>query len=131
MNIETTSISASIPKARGKPKVKESTIQAAVIARLTLRGWAVVRMNSSTLALNYKGKTRYLNAYTIIDTGKSAGFPDLLAMKDGKFITVETKTENGELSESQIEFEQYAKRKGIPFFVVRSGEEMDEVLKML
>lgn len=91
----------------------------------------MVRINSSGFALDYKGKKRWLSAYTIIDTGKSAGFPDLLAMKAGRFITVETKTADGELSESQIEFEKYAKRKGIPFFVVRSGEEMDEILRDL
>lgn len=117
--------------AAAAPNATESDIQKAIANRLQLRGWAVIRINSSAMAQAGKGKRRYLRSYVIHDTGKSAGFPDLLALKDGHFITIEVKKADGELRPAQEEFQRYAERKGIPYFVVRSADEMDEVLNEL
>ena len=99
-----------------KPRVLESAVQDSIIGALTLRGWLVVRMNSAQMPV---GDSRWLRAYHVAGFG-SAGFPDVLALKDGRAILIEVKTEKGKLTDRQRAFRDFAKRHGIEVNVCRS-----------
>jgi Holliday junction resolvase len=104
---------------RAAPGESEAEIQKAIITYLVRMGWLVVRMNSSA----QKVGDRYLQAYRIENTGSSAGIPDILCCKDGRWLLLEVKTEQGRLSESQKDFHDLAARFGAEVHVVRSVDD--------
>jgi len=62
--------------------------------------------------------------------GARAGVPDILIeTKGGKVIEIELKTDKGRLSRSQQEWQRESYHLGVPYFVVRSVEEMEAVLR--
>ena len=52
------------------------------------------------------------------------GIPDIIAVKEGRAIFLEAKTDSGRQSEDQKEFEQLATLAGATYAVVRSVEEV-------
>ena len=56
------------------------------------------------------------------------GSPDIIGIVDGCFLAIETKAPKGELSESQIAWHQQAKRAGCTVHVVRSLDDLMEVV---
>lgn len=98
----------------------ESAIQRDVSTALIKLGWLVVRINSG--AYNQEDK-RYIRFYTIMNTGKSSGLPDLMAMKNGRTLLLEVKTPKGRLRASQIEFAGVSKAHGNEVHIVRSAQE--------
>ena len=58
------------------------------------------------------------------------GVPDILGLIDGHAIGIEVKSPNGKLLKSQIEFSQRFMRAGGSYYVIRSMEDLSEVLKI-
>ena len=55
------------------------------------------------------------------------GLPDIIVVKDGKFIGLEVKTDTGRLSTDQVEFGRAAKNAGARYEVVRSIEDVQKL----
>lgn len=82
------------------PAPKESQIQGAIKAFLTLHGWFVVKIHQSL--------------------GSVRGIADLYALKNGVGVWIEVKTAKGRLSEHQVKFQAAVERHGGAYAVLRS-----------
>ena len=89
--------------------MRESIIQGKIRAYLITNGWFTVKL---------------INA-------SPNGMPDLMAIKDGKVIFLEVKTEKGKTSKLQDYQIERLKEMGVSAFVVRSTVEIKEILKTL
>jgi len=104
---------------KAAPGQSEAEIQKAIIAELIKCGWLVIRFNSVVT----QEHGRFVRAYTIENSGKSAGVSDLIAFKGGRYLFLEVKTEKGTLNPNQIAFRDLAARHGCTVHVVRSVED--------
>jgi len=89
--------------------MKESLLQGKIRAYLINEGWFVVKL---------------------INTSKP-GMPDLMAIKDGKVVFFEVKTGNGYVSKLQKYIIDCINDNGVTACVVRSVEQVKEVLSQL
>lgn len=108
------------PQKKYQPKQKESSIQKDIVKYLLLKGWLVIRINSGCRV----DKDSFVRFYTIENTGKSAGVPDLIAFKGEKHLLIEVKRVGGKMSASQIEFKKLAESKGETVYCVSSIEQI-------
>lgn len=60
--------------------------------------------------------------------GANVGHPDIMALRDSLFYCIEVKTERGKVANAQIAFLTYAQMKGAVVMVVRSLEQMIEII---
>lgn len=58
------------------------------------------------------------------------GVPDIIVLIDGKFIGLEVKAEKGRQSEHQKSFELECKKNGGKYYVVKTLEDVKDVLKL-
>jgi len=58
-----------------------------------------------------------------------AGCPDIIVLKDGRFIGLEVKTDKGKQSDLQKEAEEKIERCGGEYYIVRNLEDVVEILK--
>lgn len=89
--------------------MRESLIQGAIRAHLINEGWFVVKL---------------------INTSKP-GMPDLMAIKDGKVIFFEIKTDKGRVSKLQEHHIEGLNAMGVPAHVVRSVTQVKYILSQL
>jgi len=89
-------------KGHGSKKQPESLILASVRTALQYDGWDVTRHQQGL--------------------GSRRGFPDLTAMKDGKTLYIEIKTEIGVQSDYQVEFQRVCEAHGCTYVLCRSVE---------
>ena len=89
--------------------MRESLIQGAIRAYLINEGWFVVKL---------------------INTSKP-GMPDLMALKDGKVIFFEVKTDKGKVSKLQEHHIEGLNNMGVPAHVVRSVSQVKDILSQL
>ena len=89
--------------------MRESLIQGAIRAHLINDGWFVVKL---------------------INTSKP-GMPDLMAIKDGKVIFFEVKTDKGRVSKLQEHHIEGLNNMGVPAHVVRSVSQVKDILSQL
>ena len=89
--------------------MRESLIQGAIRAHLINDGWFVVKL---------------------INTSKP-GMPDLMAIKDGKVIFFEVKTDKGRVSKLQEHHIEGLNNMGVPAHVVRSVTQVKDILSQL
>jgi hypothetical protein len=61
--------------------------------------------------------------------GMMNGAPDFVFLKNTESLQVELKTQTGKLSESQKKWQAYSERKGVPYVVARSWDEVELALK--
>ena len=66
--------------------------------------------------------------YHLQGLGSRKGFPDLTAMKDGKTVYIEIKTETGRQSDYQKEFERICINHGCKYILARSVNDIVELL---
>lgn len=85
--------------------MKESILQGRIRVHLINEGWFVVKL---------------------INTSKP-GMPDLMAIKDGKVIFFEVKTDKGRVSKLQEHHIEGLNNMGVPAHVVRSVKEVKEI----
>ena len=89
----------------------ESLILSAVRSFLQLGGWYVVRHQQGL--------------------GSHKGFPDLTAIKDGRTVYVEVKTETGKQSDAQIAFQREVETRGAEYIVARSTSDVEHLCDCL
>ena len=111
-------------KRTAPPGQSEAEIQKAIVQYLILSKWLVVRINSGAQAVD----GRFLRTYTIENNGRSSGMPDVIAVKDGRWLLLEVKTSKGRLSESQQDFHQLATAYGVQVHVVRSIDDVEALV---
>ena len=98
---------------------KENNIQTAILDYLSLKKYFFWRQNNFTI---FDGKNfRKLPKYAL------KGIPDIIIIKDGKFIGLEIKTKIGTLSEGQKEFMIGCEKAGGQYYIVKS---IDDVIKL-
>lgn len=102
---------------------EESSLLKACMEYLTLKGGQVIRNNTGLLFIkDASGKSR------AIKTG-SPGSPDLIAfMPQGRVLCVECKSKKGRLTDSQKGFIEALRKNGHEVVVVRSLDELMEVV---
>ncbi|WP_373077246.1 VRR-NUC domain-containing protein [Fusobacterium varium] len=61
--------------------------------------------------------------------GTKKGFPDILVLKDSRCIGLEVKTSKGKQSKEQEEMENLMKEHGADYYVVRSLEEVQQIIR--
>jgi hypothetical protein len=106
------------------PGQSEAEIQRSIVQYLILKNWLVIRINSGAQAVD----GRFLRTYTIENNGRSSGMPDVIAVKDGRWLLLEVKTSTGRLSESQRDFHKMAETYAVKVHVVRSIDDVEAVI---
>lgn len=96
------------PQTKRQP---ESYILRAVRQFLELGGWYVIRHQAGL--------------------GTHPGLPDLQAIRDGRVVMIEVKTEKGRLSVHQRTFRQVWERSGGEFVVARSSADVEHLVDCL
>jgi len=100
---------------RGRP---ESAVQRAIVQALSYAGWLVMHIpNQST-----RGRQRW--------AGLLPGAPDLLAIKQGRVVFLEVKTEKGKVSEKQAEVHDLLRRQKAEVRVVRGVDDISDLLQL-
>lgn len=99
----------------------ERNIQQAVISYLSGLGYYVVRMNVAPQYRTYINNQGVKSFYCI--RGIPAGFPDLMALKNGKTTFIEVKSIKGRLSPDQIRMHKELEEKGFKVYVIHSIDE--------
>ena len=98
-------------------KRKESEIQKAIVSALAWTGWVVIHIpNQST-----RGRQRW--------AGLLPGAPDLIAVRGGRVVFLEVKTDRGRLRPAQIEAHTALLRQGVEVRMVRGIEDIEDLLK--
>ncbi len=86
----------------------ETYIRRSITDALRLAGWAVF--------------------YIFQGLGSYKGISDLIAMKDGRTVYIEVKTETGRQSEHQKQFERICIEHGCRYILARSVNDVAELL---
>jgi len=106
----------------------ESRLSASISRYMILKGFLVIRVNSSA---GYHGD-RYVASYIIDNVTdrkkKSRGFPDRLCLKDDGAILIEVKIDDGDLSDGQKDFRELAAEHGVRVLVARC---LDDVINFV
>lgn len=107
----------------------ESAIQRAVIKRLTALGYIAASVpNGSVLAGDKMARVRQMASMKA--DGLMVGFADLVVLGSrGRVAFLEVKTPEGKLSPAQNMFRKIVEDKGHNYSVVRSHEELPDILK--
>jgi Holliday junction resolvase len=97
---------------------KESDIQRGIVQALSYAGWVVMHIpNQST-----RGRQRW--------AGLMPGAPDLVAVKRGRVVFLEVKTEKGEVSEKQLEVHDLLRLHGMDVRVVRGIDDIADLIQL-
>ena len=103
-------------------KLTESQIQTQIINYLQHRKDLFFQRTNNICAPNGRG------GFKSLSKGQKKGFPDILVLKHGKCIGIEVKTVIGSQSKYQKEMEKEFIKNGGEYFIVRSLEDVIEVL---
>lgn len=117
-----------IAKQPRKNKKPEAGFQKAVAEYLLLKGFTVMRVNSSAMTAE---SGTFLRSYYVYGRGNkdaSSGFPDLIAFKGDKFIVIETKAKNGKLRDSQKSFKEFWEGRKHQYNVVSKLDELINII---
>jgi len=104
-------------------KEKESDIQTAICDYLSLKKYFFWRQNTSPTVqiTGDKWHFRRMSKYAM------KGIPDIIIIKEGKFIGLEVKTSVGVISQNQKEFKFGCENAGGEYYIVKS---IDDVTKL-
>lgn len=111
-------------KGKSKTKSPESIIQDAIIKHFLERDFMVIRHNSFAGFSEQTGT--YLRAYTISNTGGSAGLADVTIGRDGKLLYIEVKAGYNKQSYEQEKFQALCEKFSMPYCVAYSVEQAEE-----
>ena len=99
-------------------KRTESAVQRAIVQALSYAGWLVMHIpNQSTW-----GRQRW--------SGLMPGAPDLLAVKHGRVVFLEVKTEKGKVSEKQSEVHDLLRLHGMEVRIVRGLDDIIDLVQL-
>ena len=97
---------------------KESDVQRAIVQALSSAGWLVMHIpNQST-----RGRQRW--------SGLMPGAPDLVAVKHGRVLFLEVKTEKGKVSAKQSEVHDLLRLHGMEVRVVRNIDDIMDLIQL-
>ncbi len=97
---------------------KESDVQRGVVQALSYAGWLVMHIpNQST-----RGRQRW--------AGLMPGAPDLVAVKRGRVVFLEVKTDKGRVSEKQSEVHDLLRLHGMEVRVVRGIDDIMDLVQL-
>lgn len=99
----------------------ETESQAAILDYLAARGVFAVRLNNQPIYDGKRGIFRNLPKHT------PKGLADILAVKDGKAIFIEVKSDKGSMSPEQHEFARRAVIAGADYHVARSIDDVEKL----
>ena len=109
--------------------MKETDIQSAIIDYLQIQenlGMLFFqRINNIPVSMMRNGK----RVFRSMPKGSKKGFPDILVIKQGKCIGVEVKAVRGQISEAQKKVKEYFESNGAEYHIVRSVEEVQEIIE--
>lgn len=111
-----------------KIKQSEHNTQMAIGKILLLKKWLVVRINSGAIKID---NVRFVRFYTIMNNGKSAGLPDLIAFKGSQYLLIEVKRSKGKLSDSQKSFIELANNYNIQVVIADNWEIVYDIVNKL
>jgi len=94
-------------------KEKEKDVQRAILDYLELRGEFHYRNNSGAMVSEYKGKKRFMRFGAL-------GSPDIIIVKNGKYIGCEVKGTDGKQSEDQMDFARRLIKAGGEYILTHS-----------
>lgn len=103
-------------------KPLEKKIQRDIIKYLQEQGIFHERINSGAVMVKQGGIRYKLTLAT-------KGFPDILILKDGRFIGCEVKKHDTKQNKDQLQMEQSILENGGEYFVARSIDDVKEYLK--
>jgi len=89
----------------------EKVIELSVRERLTKTGWFCFKISQPS-----------------VHSRNIKGIADLFAVKHGQSVWIEIKTNSGKQSENQIKFQENVESHGGKYIVVRSVDELKELL---
>jgi hypothetical protein len=118
------SMTAEELRAHQAKQASEADIQADIVKALVKLGWLVVRVNGGG-GYDKRGNWRW-NYW--VDGTLHAGFPDLVAFKGSAAVLLEVKKQKGKLAPPQEVFHERAAHRGVTVHVVRSVEEVQEII---
>lgn len=112
--------------------VKETAIQAAIITYLGIlenqgKIWFTRLNNIPPVNKGADGKMMFRR----LPRGAKRGIPDILVITKGKTIGLEVKTPTGRQSKEQKDVECHFKRHGQEYYVVRSLEEVENIMNKI
>ncbi|MGY3406121.1 hypothetical protein ACVWZV_002234 [Bradyrhizobium sp. GM5.1] len=96
----------------------EIEIQAAICDYLAFRKVFFWRSNNTPIYDRTRNAFRRMPKYAL------HGIPDIIVIRDGRFIGIEVKRANGTLSEHQVEFERSCLLAGGQYLVARSIDDV-------
>ncbi|MGL5648305.1 MAG: VRR-NUC domain-containing protein [Clostridium sp.] len=111
-------------------KVTETQIQSIIIRYLSIlenqgKLWFTRFNNIPPVNKGPNGTMQFRK----LPPGSKKGVPDLIVITKGCFIGLEVKTPTGRQSKEQKEVEEGIKKQDCSYYVVRSLEEVQEILK--
>ena len=71
------------------------------------------------------------NQHRLVNIGVRAGIPDMIVIISGTFYFFELKDEKGKQSQAQKDFERYCSVNFIPYYLVRTLEEFQNIISQL
>lgn len=100
---------------------KESDIQRAICDYLALKKVFFWRNNNTPI---YDGQSK---RYRAMPKYAMHGLPDIIVIRDGRFIGIEVKREDGNLSEHQMEFARACVLNGGEYIIARSIDDVQKI----
>ncbi len=112
------------PNKRDFLKIKESEIQKQIVEYLNYRKDVYFTRNNS-----FAGKIMRGNGSVGYIKNNKPGAPDIIILFKGRYIGAEIKNKTGHQAEVQKQAEADIRRNGGEYYIVRSLEEIREILK--
>lgn len=109
----------------------ENEIRNSIVEYLVYNHWLVLRINSGAAVVIEHGKRRWINYvkwFVLGENPQTAGVSDLICLKDGAAIAIETKRPGNTPTEAQERFMNEWRRRGGVAIVARS---VDDVIKVI
>ena len=102
-------------------KVKESDVQRMICDYLALRSYFFWRSNNISVYDPTRQTFRAMPKYSM------RGVPDIIVIKEGKFIGLEVKAKSGTLSEGQERFKELCMKHNAEYHTVKNIEDVQAI----
>ena len=113
-----------------KIKISETDIQSTIIRYLTVlenQGKLFFNRTNNIPPVNKNSKGEVVG-FRRLPAGAKKGIPDIWVILQGKTIGLEVKTATGRQSKEQKEIEERFKKNGAEYYIVRSLDDVKEVI---
>lgn len=114
-----------------KIKISETDIQSAIIRYLTIlenQGKLFFNRTNNIPPVNKDHKGNVVG-FRRLPVGAKKGIPDIWVILQGRTIGLEVKTATGRQSKEQKEIEERFKKNGAEYYIVRSLEDVEKILR--